>query len=121
LPALEAAVVGRMLTVDFRTMRFSGFSFKEASDDRRGFRFIAHEQVTTDDLTVELRGLHEVPTPAFTSSLRIDVEQVESVLRDLPRSTRVVLCCRTGLRAWRAASRLRAAGHEKLALFAAGD
>ena len=34
---------------------------------------------------------------------------------------RVVLCCRSGLRAWRAARVLRSQGHEKLALIALGD
>ena len=34
---------------------------------------------------------------------------------------RGVLCCRSGLRAWRAARARRNQGHEKLALIALGD
>ena len=90
-------VAGRMVTVDFRTLRFSGFSFRSATDNGGGFRFVSREQVTASDITVELRGVKEAPTPAFTSSLRMEVEQVESLVNDLPSGTRVVLCCRTGL------------------------
>jgi len=33
----------------------------------------------------------------------------------------VVLCCRSGIRAWRAAQALRRSGHADLALIALGD
>jgi sulfur-carrier protein adenylyltransferase/sulfurtransferase len=112
---------GRLITVDLKTLRFSGFSFMSARDEGRGFRFIAARDVTPDDVTVELRDVEEAPTPAFASSVRVSVEEIESVTSRVTESTRVVLCCRTGLRAWRAANRLRAAGHENLALLAAGD
>ncbi len=118
---LEPGAAGRLITVDFRTLRFSGFSFMSAKEDGRGFHFISRAEVAANDITVELRGVQESPTPAFASSLRVGVEQIESITTGLARSTRVVLCCRTGLRAWRAASRLRAAGHDNVALFAAGD
>lgn len=118
---LQPNVAGRLITVDFKTLRFSGFSFLSARNDGRGFRFIARADVTPDDVTVELRGLQEAPTPAFATSLRLDVEHIEGVRPRVTPQTRVVLCCRTGLRAWRAASRLRAAGHENVALLATGD
>ena len=38
----------------------------------------------------------------------------------VPREARIVLCCRTGLRSWRAASTLRRKGFRDLALLAAG-
>jgi len=34
---------------------------------------------------------------------------------------RIVLCCRSGLRAWRAAQALRSQGHANLALLALGE
>ena len=118
---LEPDAAGRLITADLGALRFSGFSFMAAKEDGRGFRFISRAEVAADDITVELRGMQESPTPAFASSLRVGVEQIESMTTGLARSTRVVLCCRTGLRAWQAASRLRAAGHDKVALFATGD
>jgi molybdopterin/thiamine biosynthesis adenylyltransferase/rhodanese-related sulfurtransferase len=121
LPALREAVMGRMISVDFRTLRFSSFSFLNAREDSGGFRFIAREDVSPGDVTVELRGVDEAPVPAFARSIRSTVENVDSLAQAVPRSSRIVLCCRTGLRAWRSAARLRALGFENLALFAAGE
>ena len=118
---LAPSVAGRMITVDFRTLRFSGFSFLSAREESEGLRFIAHADVTSSDVTVELRGEQEAPTPAFPSSLRLVPENVEGLCDRIAKDTRIVLCCRTGLRAWRAATRLRAAGHHHVALFAAGE
>ena len=118
---LQPSVAGRLITVDFRTLRFSGFSFLSARDEGRGFRFLARSDVTADDVTIELRGLHEAPTPAFATSLRVDVDHIEGLRARVAADTRVVLCCRTGLRAWRAAARLRAAGHANVALLATGE
>jgi molybdopterin/thiamine biosynthesis adenylyltransferase/rhodanese-related sulfurtransferase len=116
---LQPPVTGRMTTVDFRTLRFSGFSFLSAQEDGDGLRFIARKEVTSSDVTVELRGEQEAPVPAFESSVRLAPDSIESL--QVEKGARVVLCCRTGLRAWRAATRLRAAGHHNVALFAAGD
>ena len=118
---LAPSVAGRLITVDFRTLRFSGFSFLSAREESEGFRFIARADVTSSDVTVELRGEQEAPVPAFPSSLRLTPEGVEGLSNRVTNDTRVVLCCRTGLRAWRAATRLRAAGHHHVVLFAAGE
>jgi molybdopterin/thiamine biosynthesis adenylyltransferase len=118
---LAPSVAGRMTTVDFRSLRFSGFSFLTAREEGECFRFIARGDVTSRDITVELRSEQEALVPAFASSLRVVPEQIETLRDHVPDDVRVVLCCRTGLRAWRAASRLQAAGHRNVALFAAGD
>lgn len=118
---LAPSVAGRMTTVDFRSLRFSGFAFLSAREEGEGFRFITRDDVTSRDITVELRGEQEAPVPAFASSLRVVPEQIETLRDHVADEVRVVLCCRTGLRAWRAASRLQAAGHWNVALFAAGD
>ena len=118
---LAPSVSGRMTTVDFRSLRFSGFSFLAAREEREGFHFIARGDVTSGDITIELRDEQEAPVPAFASSLRLPPERIESLRDRVTDDVRVVLCCRTGLRAWRAGSRLRAAGHHNVALFAAGD
>lgn len=121
LLGLAPSVAGRVITVDFRTLRFSGFSFLSAREGSEGLKFIARGEVTSSDVIVELRGEQEAPVPAFASSLRLATDAVESLRDRVTGETRIVLCCRTGLRAWRAANRLRAAGHRNVALFAAGD
>jgi rhodanese-related sulfurtransferase len=119
---LTPTVLGQLVSVDFRTLRFSGFSFASAREPSGPtLRFIAPEEVRDADLVIDLRSLTEAPTSPFPRVLRIDVEDVERAgLPEAPAS-RVVLCCRSGIRAWRAAQALQRAGHADLALIALGD
>ena len=122
LVQLEPTVLGQLTSVDFRTLRFSGFSFAAAREPSGpALRFIAPEEVRAADLVIDLRSLTEAPVSPFPTALRIGVEEIERVgLADTPAS-RVVLCCRSGIRAWRAGQALRRAGHDALALIALGD
>jgi molybdopterin/thiamine biosynthesis adenylyltransferase/rhodanese-related sulfurtransferase len=120
---LKPSVLGQLVSVDFRTLRFSGFSFASAPEPHEpALRFIAPEEVSDRDVVVDLRSLTEAPVSPFPGALRIGVEEVERAggLADAPAS-RVVLCCRSGVRAWRAAQALRRTGHANLALIALGD
>ncbi len=121
LPALRDAVAGKLITIDFRTMRIAEFSFRSAREDEHGFRFIAAEHVKDHDVAVELRDEQEAPKPAVAGSRRLGVDQIGALVPEIRPTDRVVLCCRTGVRAWRAATRLRAAGHQNVALIAAGE
>jgi molybdopterin/thiamine biosynthesis adenylyltransferase/rhodanese-related sulfurtransferase len=119
---LTPTAAGRLITFDFRTLRAGGFSFASAREppSEAAPHFIAPSEVTAADVTVDLRGIDEAPAPAFPSSLRISVDSVEQ-LANLEASRRIVLCCRSGIRAWRAATRLRARGVTNFALIALGD
>ena len=119
---LTPTVLGQLVSVDFRTLRVSGFSFASAREPAEPpLRFIAPEEVGAADLVVDLRSLAEAPVSPFPGALRLGVEEVER--EGLPDSSaaRVVLCCRSGIRAWRAALALRQAGRVDLALIALGD
>jgi molybdopterin/thiamine biosynthesis adenylyltransferase/rhodanese-related sulfurtransferase len=117
-----ASAVARLLTFDFRTLRIGGFSFAAAREPEEPMlRFIAPSEVMPADLTVDLRSSAEAPTPAFPSSLRMQGEDVEQLAGGTAASRRIVLCCRSGVRAWRAAARLRSQGMTNLALIALGD
>jgi sulfur-carrier protein adenylyltransferase/sulfurtransferase len=120
---LTPAVLGQLVSVDFRTLRFSGFSFGSAREPPEpALRFIAPEEVAAADLVIDLRSLTEAPLSPFPGALRVGVEDVERAgLPDTPPASRVVLCCRSGIRAWRAAQALRRTGHADLALIALGD
>lgn len=122
LLGIAPTVLGQLVSVDFRTLRFGGFSFASAREPAGpALRFIAAEEVTADDVVVDLRSLTEAPLSPFPGALRIGVEDVErSGLPDTP-AARVVLCCRSGIRAWRAAQALRRAGRADLALLALGE
>jgi molybdopterin/thiamine biosynthesis adenylyltransferase/rhodanese-related sulfurtransferase len=118
--SLEPSVAGRLVTFDFRTLRIGGFSFAAAREPSEPApRFIASEDVSPADITVDLRSAGEAPTPAFASSLRMAADDVEQIAAHPEQ--RIVLCCRSGIRAWRAATKLRARGFNNLALIALGD
>ncbi len=120
--AALSPILGQLITVDFRTLRFGGFSFLGASEPSDSvIPFIAQGDVRPRDIVIDLRSLTEAPVSPFHSALRIQVDQVESGVPDLPDESRVVLCCRTGVRAWRAARALQRQGHRNVALIALGE
>ena len=119
---LTPTVLGQLVSVDFRTLRFSGFSFASAREPAAPvLRFIAAEEVREADLVVDLRSLSEAPRSPFPGALRLGVEDLERAGLPDTSASRVVLCCRSGIRAWRAAQALRRAGRADLALIALGD
>lgn len=116
------SVRGRMLSLDLRTLHVGGFSFATAREPTEApIPFIAPAEVSGGDVVIDLRSLNEAPVSPFQSALRIEVEALEHAPLEFPGAARVVLCCRTGLRAWRAARTLRSRGHDKLALIALGE
>jgi rhodanese-related sulfurtransferase len=122
LLGLQPAVLGQLVTVDFRTLHFGGFSFAEAQEPSgAAIPFIAAAQVANTDIVIDLRSLTEAPVSPFAAALRIDVDTVEGAQTRFPHETRIVLCCRTGVRAWRAARALQSQGHKNVALIALGD
>jgi rhodanese-related sulfurtransferase len=119
---LQPSVLGRLVTVDFNTLRFGGFSFAAAREPSGAvLRFISADQVARTDIVIDLRSLTEAPVSPFTTALRIDVDAVERAQTHFPPEPRVVLCCRTGVRAWRAARALQSRGHMNVALVAFGE
>ena len=120
---LEPAVRGRLTTVDFRSLRFGGFSFSQAPEPAgNALPFIAVDQVSDTDLVIDLRSLVEAPVSPLAAAVRIDVDAIEKGAASQMRSApRVVLCCRTGVRAWRAARALQRQGRQNVALIAFGE
>jgi sulfur-carrier protein adenylyltransferase/sulfurtransferase len=118
---LKPPVLGRLWSVDFRTLHVGDFSFLGAQEPPGPpLRFIDPEDVGPEDMVVDLRSLTEAPRSPFVAALRVDVETIEAGGVSVPPAPRVVLCCRTGVRAWRAARALRARGHHNVALIALG-
>ena len=116
------SVRGRMLSLDLRTLHVGGFSFATAREPTETpIPFIAPAEVSGNDVVIDLRSLNEAPVSPFESALRIEVEALARAPLEFPGGARVVLCCRSGLRAWRAARSLRSRGHERLALIALGE
>lgn len=117
---LDPSASGQLTTVDFRTLRTSSFHFRSAPEPRDAvlLPFIGPESVTDEDIVIDLRGFDEGPVPPLTRARRVSVAEVERCADSFPAESRIVLCCRTGVRAWRAARALERRGHRRLALIA---
>jgi molybdopterin/thiamine biosynthesis adenylyltransferase/rhodanese-related sulfurtransferase len=119
---LQPSPLGQLVSVDFRTMKFGGFSFMNAPEPTTTrLSFIAPADVSSEDVVVDLRSVTEAPFSPFASARRISVNEIERHVSELPRTQRIVLCCRTGVRAWRAARLLESRGHTDIALIALGE
>jgi rhodanese-related sulfurtransferase len=112
-------VLGRVITFDARKLEFGGFSFAGTPEPASAVPFIAPEEVTADDLVIDLRGADEAPQ-TFAGGRRVPVDHVAALAAEPPPAGRIVLCCRSGQRALIAADALRGQGVARLALVALG-
>jgi sulfur-carrier protein adenylyltransferase/sulfurtransferase len=118
----QPPVIGRLISVDFRTLQVGGFSFSAATEPANApLPFIAPGQVSPADAVIDLRSRAEAPQSPFPGALRASVEALEAREVSVPPAARIVVCCRTGVRAWRAARALQAQGHSNVALIALGE
>lgn len=122
LLGLSPSPLGQLITLDAASWRIGGFRFDGAKEPLdRPLRFVAREEISTHDLAIDLRGPEEAPIPATPDAIRLLPEDLERLPDPMPPARRVVLCCRTGLRAWRAGRLLQARWPGEVALAALGD
>lgn len=120
LLGLNPSPIGRMVTLDTQSWRFGSFRFDGAPEPEGALlRFVAASEIGEADLAIDLRGVEEAPEPAAPHALRMGVEEAGK-LSPPPSDARVVMCCRTGLRAWRAARLLQERWPGEIALAALG-
>ena len=113
--------LGRLVSFEAAGFRLGGFDFHGAPEPPRRPYFIAASQIAPGDFIADLRRPEEGP-PAHPRAQRLAVADFERA--DTPRPApgqRAVLCCRSGLRAWAAASRLARAWDGEITLVALGD
>ena len=115
LIGLEPSPLGRIVTLDMASWRFGGFGFDGAAE-APGFGFVAATQIGSEDTVIDLRPDGTVRTLPGAQVV------APGDLADWPIPMgRVVLCCSTGLRAWRGAQVLGGRGATALALLADGQ
>jgi sulfur-carrier protein adenylyltransferase/sulfurtransferase len=119
---LTPTLPGTMLSLDLRDLRISSFRFDDANEPEAAkiLRFVSSTDTNDATAVIDLRSAREISARPFQSSLRSSVEEIAQTTATLPRGGRVLLCCRSGLRAWRAARTLQDQGFEHLALIALG-
>ena len=122
LMGFEPSPLGKLMRFDGRELRFSELRFQSAPEPTVGqFQFISAESVESNDIVVDLRGVEEAENLAVRGAIRSSVDKIEQLGSSLKPSKRLVLCCRTGFRAWKAAERLRPNWGGEIALVAMGN
>jgi molybdopterin/thiamine biosynthesis adenylyltransferase/rhodanese-related sulfurtransferase len=120
LLGIAPSPLGRLLSFDAGRLAFGGFGFHAASEpEDDALRFIDVGDVARDDLVIDLRSLDEAPVSPLAASLRFTPEHIEAFIgAHPPADRRVVLCCHSGVRAWRVGRLLQSRGYARLALIA---
>lgn len=119
LLGIDPAPLGQLIRFDMRGFSFSGFRFDRAPEpDTPGHAFIAKAAIRPDDFVVDLRDAAEAPLPVTEAALRHAVEDFGPAGPCPAPGQRAVFACRSGLRAWRAADRLRPHFKGEIALVA---
>ena len=119
---LEPSPLGQVITIDFTRQHFASFRFDGAPEPAQPvFPFIAASAITAADAVIELRAVEEAPQAVTASAMRTSVADLQAQRAVLPAGDRLVFCCRSGLRAWRAASVISGHDTRPIALVALGD
>ncbi len=119
----QPPVSGRLLSIDFRTLHLGGFSFAGAQEAEAGRRSRSSRRRrcastiwSSTCAASPRRRCRRSPARCASRCRHSSSTQVT-----LPEARRIVLCCRSGVRAWRAARALQRQGHANLALIALGE
>lgn len=112
--------LGQLVRCNLADLRFSQFRFDNAPEPEDPHQFVSANHVLDTDYVVELRGPNE-PGPKIPYQLRTTVAELDQYQEEMRQNERIVLVCRSGLRAWKAADKLTNNGHQNLALIAMGD
>lgn len=118
LLGLKPSPLGQLLTADLGTFELRGFRFDAAPEPRSVIPFVGLGALRPEDCVIDLRGPQEAPVPVTPEALRLPPADVSAW--QPPRGRRVVLCCRSGVRAWQAARDLRDRNCVDVAVLAVG-
>ncbi|SEL37563.1 Molybdopterin or thiamine biosynthesis adenylyltransferase [Roseovarius azorensis] len=119
LAGIDPVPLGQLVTFEAVGHRFGGFRFDGASEPEQGFTFIAPAQIAPGDWLIDLRASDE-PGPPLPGAMRRTVPDFDHP-DTRPDAARAVLACRSGLRSWQAATRLRSHWDGEITLIALGD
>ncbi len=118
LIGLEPSPLGQLIRYEMQGFRSTSFRFDNAPEPDARFPFIARNALRPDDFVVDLRDEAEAPQAASPHAQRLTVEAIGPDTPLPAPNQRAVFACRSGLRAWRAADRLRPHWPGEIALLA---
>jgi molybdopterin/thiamine biosynthesis adenylyltransferase len=122
LLGMSPSPLGQLVQFNAAGFRSSSFRFDTAPEPTSAsYNFITAAQIKDTDYIVELRGEDEAPIPAHAQALRCQVTDFGPNGPTPTDNQRVVMCCKSGLRAWQAASRLNEIWEGQIVLAALGN
>lgn len=113
--------LGQLIRFDLQNFRSSGFRFDMAPDPAPDLTFIATLDIGPTDFVVDLRDTDEAARPVVAHAARLTVAQIADQHATPTVNQRAVFACRSGLRAWQAATHLRSYWDGDIKLIAMGD
>jgi sulfur-carrier protein adenylyltransferase/sulfurtransferase len=113
--------LGQLISFDMHSFRTGGFRFDTAPEPDDALGFIAASAIAASDFVVELRDEGEAPVPVVPFAQRMTVAQFTQQSAAPKPGARAVFACRSGLRAWQAATHLRSYWAGEISLVAVGD
>ncbi|WP_172684808.1 HesA/MoeB/ThiF family protein [Phaeobacter sp. 11ANDIMAR09] len=113
--------LGGVMQIDMAELTQSSFRFDGAPEPetKEILRFTSPGLVPKEAQVIDLRPKAEAPLLAMAQARRL--LPAELPWADLCPRQKTVLCCRSGLRAWRAARALQAQGFDQIEILAMGD
>ncbi len=120
LTGARPSPAGQLVTYEATKLRFGEFRFDGAENPVPSPRFIATREIGASDVVVDLRDPGE-PGPRLPGAARLDLSDIEENRLDPGEGGRVVLACRSGLRAWKGAEALSRNWSGDVVLLALGD
>ena len=109
--------LGRLVSVDLHRLGFGGFGFMGAPEPGLAVRFIGLNDLRQDDILVDLRDAAEAPIPLRPDAIRSSLSAIENGAIQCD-GRRLVLYCRSGVRAHRAARLLQQQSETNVAVLA---
>lgn len=113
--------LGQFICFDLKNFRCREFRFDNAPDPNPDLTFITEAEITKSDFVIDLREKKEVKTLVAKNARRVNLADFteQQLLPDAGQ--RAVFACRSGLRAWQAATKLRSYWNGKINLIAMGN
>ena len=106
----KPSALGRLFNFDGLKLNFTSIDFSQAKEpEQMPLRFIDQNMIDINDFVIELRDQREAPQPICQTAKRISIDEINHARivpefdNILQQGNRVVFCCQSGIRAWRAA------------------
>ena len=121
------APLGRVMQIEMADLTLSSFDYSSACEPADPLRFTSPELIPAQAQVIDLRPVEEAPQPAVSGARRclpddlIAANSIAAAPAKLTPGLPTVLCCRSGVRAWRTARALQAQGFNQIEILAVGD